>query len=157
MMLVVASASVIYACVMVWHSGLYLLRRMGLWLAWRNVLVAAATIVWIMKRIEATAARARTNEEEPPGQPVGEQVRGGTRGHHLVRALRESAEWEILNCATCGSATRKVAYRRLARRFDPDRAKPKDKEVAMWCMREIDQIWNEPDASEAQPNRTPRR
>ena len=61
--------------------------------------------------------------------------------HHLVRALRESREWEMLNSAANGKTRSKVAYRRLAQRFHPDRAKPQDKEAATWCMQEINRIW----------------
>ena len=48
----------------------------------------------------------------------------------------------MLNSAASGRTRSKVAYRRLAQRFHPDRAPPQDKETATWCMKEINRIWD---------------
>lgn len=160
----VASIVVVFACLVLWHSAPSLLASVGLWLAWRYVLAAQAATDWIIARIEARRRRKGTHsewtsgwrtgeayahgetiEDEMPGEPIGEQAR--VREHHLVRALRESREWEMLNSAASGKTRSKVAYRRLAQRFHPDRAKPEDKEAATWCMQEINRIWDD-----VQPN-----
>ena len=53
----VASVVVVFACLVFWRVGLYLLGSMGLWLAWCYVLVAGAVTDWIIERIEARSWR----------------------------------------------------------------------------------------------------
>ena len=157
---IVAGAIItVFACLVVCHSGPSLLASVGLWLAWRYVLAAQAATDWIIARIEARRRRkgahsewrrrrrtgeapadGATIEDEVPDEPIGEQEQ--EHEHHLVRALRESREWEMLNSAASGRTRRKVAYRRLAQRFHPDRAPPQDNETATWCMKEINRIWD---------------
>ena len=45
-------------------------------------------------------------------------------------------------CTTPPPWRSKVAYKRLAQRFHPDRARPEDEEAATWCMQEINRIWD---------------
>lgn len=158
---IVAGAIItVFACLVVCHSGPSLLKSVGLWLAWRYVLAAQAATDWLIGQIEARlrangtygewTRRWRTGEahaggaaveDEVPDEPIGEQAQA--HEHHLVRALRESREWEMLNGAASGKSKSKLAYRRLAQRFHPDRADPQDREVATRCMKEINQVWNE--------------
>lgn len=159
----VVTVTVFFVCLIIWHSAMYLLKSIGPWLAWFFVLAAQAVTDWIIARIEAwrwregaqsewtgdwprgqACARWGAIEDDLPGEPIGEETHAREQEHHLVRALRESGEWEIRNSATSGRTRRRVAYRLLARRFNPDRTKPEDKEVAIWCMREIDRIWDDP-------------
>ena len=158
----VASVAIVFACLVLWDRGPSLLASMGLWLAWRYVLAAQAATDWIIARIEARHWRKGTHSEwrrrrrtgeahadgatieddEVPDEPIGEQ--GQEHEHHLVQALRESRVWEMLiNSAASGKTRSKVAYRRLAQRFHPDRAQPQDKEAATWCMKEINRIWDD--------------
>ena len=48
----------------------------------------------------------------------------------------------MLNSATSGKMTSKVAFRRLAQRFHPDRATPSNREAATWCMQQINRMWD---------------
>ena len=159
---IVAGAIItVFACLVVGHSGPSLLKSVGLWLVWRYILAAQAATDWLIAQIEArrrrkgtysewtrrrrtgeTHADGATVEDEVPDEPIGEQ--GQEHEHHLVRALRDSREWEMLNGAASGKTKSKVAYRRLAQRFHPDRAKPQDREAATWCMQEINRIWDNP-------------
>ena len=77
------------------------------------------------------------------GEQIAEEARVRENEHHLVRALHESREWEMLKCATSRKTRSKMAYKRLAQRFHPDRVIPEDKEAATWCMQEINRIWEE--------------
>ena len=158
----VASVVVVFACLVFWRVGLHLLGSMGLWLGWCYVLVAGALTDWIIERIEArswrggansewtsdwrtgeTYARGWTVEDEMLGEQIAEEARVRENEHHLVRALRESREWEMLKCATGRKTRSKMAYKRLAQRFHPDRVRPEDEEAATWCMQEINRIWEE--------------
>ena len=146
----VASTAVVFACLVFRHRGPSLLASMGLWLAWRYVLAAQAATDWIIARIEARRWRqgahsewtsdrrtgeadadGATIEDEVFGEQIAEQARGREHEHHLVRAMRKSREWEMLNSVAKDKTSRKVAFRRLAQRFHPDRAKPEDKEAAL--------------------------
>ena len=112
----------------------HLLASIGLWLAWRYVVAAQAVTDWIIARIEAWLKTRQPIAEEAPAAPEQE--------HDLVRALRESKEWQMLNSATSGKMTSKVAFRRLAQRFHPDRVTPENKEAATLCMQEINRMWH---------------
>ena len=63
----VASVVVVFACLVFWHGGLYLLRSMGLWLAWCIVLAAGAVTDWVAARSEARRWR-EGKHQNPWGQ-----------------------------------------------------------------------------------------
>lgn len=110
MSFLVASVVVVFACLVFWRVGLYLLGSMGLWLAWCYLRVAGAVTDWIIEGIEArrwrqgansewtwndwrtdeTSARGRTVEDEMFDEQIAEETRQREHEHPLVRALRES-------------------------------------------------------------------
>ena len=103
---------------------------LGYWLA------ATTVTDWIIARLDAwlnTPQPERLNDEAP-GLEQDE--------HDLVRELYESREWQTLINPHSGTMARKLAFRRLALRFHPDRATPENKDATTWCMQEINQAWH---------------